>query len=108
MTTIVHCKNDRYDIYIGRRKNGPHFGNPFSHLLWAVQNGLAKVLVSNRDEAIKCFKAWLLGETHQDLEQQRRQYILDHLHELKGQALGCFCSPLSCHGDVLKELADGR
>ena len=28
------------------------------------------------------------------------------LYELKGKALGCWCSPLRCHAHLLKDLAD--
>lgn len=28
--------------------------------------------------------------------------------ELRGRDLVCWCAPLSCHGDVLVELANGR
>ncbi|GAA3417707.1 DUF4326 domain-containing protein [Streptosporangium vulgare] len=29
--------------------------------------------------------------------------LLSRLPELRGKALGCWCAPLACHGDVLKE-----
>jgi Domain of unknown function (DUF4326) len=32
--------------------------------------------------------------------------LLAALHELEGQALGCWCAPLACHGDVLAALAN--
>jgi hypothetical protein len=32
--------------------------------------------------------------------------LLDRLHELKGKALGCWCAPEPCHGDILKNGAD--
>lgn len=32
--------------------------------------------------------------------------LLDRLHELKGKALGCWCAPEPCHGDVLRNGAD--
>lgn len=30
--------------------------------------------------------------------------LLADLHELKGKKLACWCKPLGCHGDILKEL----
>jgi hypothetical protein len=27
---------------------------------------------------------------------------------LKGKRLGCFCKPLACHGDVIKEYIEGQ
>lgn len=32
--------------------------------------------------------------------------LLDRLHTLKGKALGCWCAPEPCHGDILKNGAD--
>lgn len=90
MTTVVHCKKDLYDVYIGRPSK---WGNPFSHL----SDTLAKFKVSGRGEAIAKYKAWIL--TQPDL--------LAQVKELKGKRLGCWCSPKACHGDVLAELANG-
>lgn len=35
-----------------------------------------------------------------------KRSLRDRLHELKGKALGCWCAPEACHGDVLKREAD--
>lgn len=37
---------------------------------------------------------------------QTQPQLLARLPELKGQLLGCFCSPLRCHGDHLRSLAE--
>lgn len=79
---VVHCKTDRYDVYIGRPSI---WGNPFS----IGQDG-------TRKEVIAKYRAWIT--TQPDL--------LERLSELKGKILGCWCSPLSCHGEVLYELAN--
>lgn len=79
-----------------------HFGNPFSHL----SGTLAAVRVKTREEAISSFKKWLAGTHFKDIEQDRRQWIIDHLYELKGKTLGCFCAPLACHAEVLAWLAE--
>jgi hypothetical protein len=34
--------------------------------------------------------------------------LLDRLDELRGKALGCWCAPEPCHGDVLATWAEGR
>lgn len=34
--------------------------------------------------------------------------LLSRLDELHGKALGCWCAPEACHGDVLKEASDGQ
>ena len=32
----------------------------------------------------------------------------EKVKQLKGKALGCHCYPLRCHGEHLKQLADGN
>lgn len=91
MTKAVHCKKDKYDIYIGRPSK---WGNPFSHL----SNTLARYKVNNRDEAVEAYRKWI--------KEEDGQYLLADLHELKGKILGCWCKPLPCHGDILVELVN--
>lgn len=79
-----------------------HFGNPFTHM-----NVPGTVRVGSREEAIARFRTWLDGTSDQDVQQKRRQWILDNLHTLRGRDLMCYCAPLPCHGDVLAELAVG-
>lgn len=89
MTRVVHCKKEKYDVYIGRPSK---WGNPFSHM----PNTLAKFRVKTREEAISEYREWI---TKGD-----GKHLLKDLHELRDKTLGCWCKPLSCHGDVLKEL----
>ena len=83
MNRVVHNKKEPYDVYIGR---GSKWGNRFI----IGKDG-------TREEVIEKYREWLM--TQQDL--------LDSLHELKGQRLGCWCKPKNCHGDILAEMADG-
>lgn len=85
---VVHCKKERYDVYIGRPSK---WGNPFSHL----SNTLAQFKVDSRDEAITKYEEWILTQ----------QSLLDSIEELKGKVLGCWCDPLPCHGHILVKLA---
>jgi hypothetical protein len=108
-TTVGHIKRvpewwrtDEHFVFIGRQKEGMHFGNPFS----AKSRTLAGVRVPTRETSIDCFRRWLLGEAYQDVEQERRRWILSNLHLLRGKTLVCFCHPQTCHGDVLARLAD--
>ena len=98
---VVNCHHDPYDVYVGRKSSGMHYGNPFSHL-WGTQ---AAIVVGSRDEAIDAYRAWLAGEAYVDLEPERRKWILEHLPELKLKVLGCHCYPKTCHASVLVELA---
>lgn len=87
MIRVVNLRQEKYDVYIGR---GSKWGNLWSHL----NNTLAKYKVTTRQEAIECYKQWII--TQPDL--------LNSLHELDDKVLGCYCWPLKCHGDVLVEL----
>jgi len=89
MNLVVHCKKSPYDIYIGRPSI---WGNPFSHL----PNTLAEFRVKDRDEAISKYREYLLSNKE----------LMNKLWQLKNKILGCWCKPLSCHGDILAELAN--
>ncbi len=88
---VVHCKKEKYDVYIGRPSK---WGNPFSH----EEGTLAKFKVNSRDEAVASYRKWI---TEGD-----GKHLLNDLHELDGKILGCWCKPKACHGDVLVELIE--
>lgn len=81
ITTVVHCKKSKYDVYIGR---GSKWGNPFV------------VGPYTRQEAIAKYRQWILTQPK----------LMTSLRELKGKILGCWCKPKECHGDVLIELVN--
>ena len=85
-TSVVNKKRSRYDVYIGR--GGP-WGNPFE----IGRDG-------TRAEVITKYRVWITSDDRVAVA------LLNNLHMLQGKVLGCFCAPLSCHGDVLAELAD--
>jgi hypothetical protein len=87
--------------YIGRHVNFPlHFGNPFI---------LGKD--GSRDQVCNAHLEWILGNNYTDVEPKRRDWIIRHLHELKGFDLLCFCAPKRCHGEnyiyVLELIEEG-
>lgn len=79
---VVHCKRDRFDVYIGRPSK---WGNPFL----IGKDG-------DRDEVIRKYREWILSQPA----------LLRDLRELRGKVLGCWCRPKACHGDVLVELLE--
>lgn len=79
MSKVVHCKKDRYDVYIDRPSK---WGNPFK----IGPDG-------TRDDVIKKYEQYLLNNKN----------LCKDLPELKGKVIGCHCAPLACHGDVLKK-----
>ena len=82
-TIVINVRlTNNYDVYIGR---GSPWGNPF-HI----------GVDGTREEVIQKYREWLLQQPH----------LMAKLPELQGLALGCWCKPLPCHGDVLAKLAD--
>lgn len=82
MSKVVHCKREPYDVYIGRGR-GSIWGNPFV----IGRDG-------NRDEVIEKYRQYILSNPE----------LLEQLESLRDKVLGCWCSPLACHGNVLAEL----
>lgn len=85
VTRVVHCKKATADVYIGRP--GP-FGNPFR---------IGKS--DDRSQSIARFRAWVLDQPDVLWLAKKR---------LAGKALGCWCAPNPCHGDVFKEILDSE
>lgn len=67
---------------------GP-WGNPFP-----LAKGAGEV---ERAAVISAYAGWLDGQPE----------LLTRLPELAGKALGCYCAPLACHGDVLSRRING-
>lgn len=93
-TKVVHCKIDKYDVYIGR---GSIWGNPYS----SKKGTTAEFEVETPEEAVAKFEEYLLNSPK----------LMSQLHTLKGKTLGCWCKTKKnpdriCHGDVLAKLAD--
>lgn len=93
MTRVVHCKKSPYDVYIGRPSK---WGNPFTHLKHS-RGGL--IHVATRKLAVIGYKIYL---------RKRPDLVRAAVAELKGKVLGCWCKPLSCHGDILAAIADSE
>ncbi len=92
-TKVVHCKQESYDIYIGRPSV---WGNPFTHI--KDKTTKAEFIVKDRHEAVMKYLEYLTSGNG--------KHLLSHLKELKGKTLGCWCKPKECHGDVLKKLIE--
>jgi hypothetical protein len=61
---------------------------------------MEKSLFSNkygREKAIEMYREYIMNKP---------ELLALIPAELKDKRLGCWCAPLSCHGDVLAEIAD--
>ena len=86
MVKVVHKKDNCSNaVYIGRPSK---FGNPFSI-----------GIDGNRTQVIQQYKEYFYAN-----EELQKAAIA----ELTGHDLECWCAPLACHGDVIKEFLDAQ
>lgn len=78
---------------------------------WAEQHGLF-VRIDRRSDWGNPFELPGDGDRETVIANYDQYYLphkpslLSRLSELRGKALGCWCAPEACHGDVLKERAE--
>jgi hypothetical protein len=87
-TRVVNIKKEAAEVYIGRPSA---FGNP-----WRIG------VDGTREEVIDLYRQSTAANYLDNVS------FRNEIRALKGMTLGCFCSPLPCHGDVLAELADAE
>ncbi len=96
---IVNSNKTREGEYIGRPSP---LGNPYGWLSSHPED----LRVEDRDTAIKCYRSWL--QSHLRTRTPRVLNELDRLAEIglrDGRlVLRCWCAPLPCHGEVIKEV----
>lgn len=80
-------RGQRCDVYIGR---GSPFGNPYA----VGQDG-------DRDEVIRKYRIHFQDKLRLD------RAFKGQVEALRGKTLGCHCTPLACHGDVIVEYLEG-
>lgn len=86
------------------------WGNPFG-VQSCIDNGFADSPEHAREVCAHYFRLWLAGRSDGYVhgQDERRQWILDHVHELAGKTLLCWCpQPGPCHAHVLAEMADAK
>lgn len=99
--TETHNKND---FYIGR---GSVLGNPYSHIKDRKTKAIYEA--KDRDDAIDKYSYYfdLMYGSNKAFTQ-----AIDEIYEVYKSGddvfLGCFCKPLRCHGDVIKEKLEKR
>ena len=97
----THNKND---FYIGR---GSVLGNPYSHIKDRKTKAIYEA--KDRDDAIDKYSHYfdLMYGSNKAFTQ-----AIDEIFEVYKSGddvfLGCFCKPLRCHGDVIKEKLEKR
>lgn len=88
------------------------WGNPFT-AAGAIEHEFAADETQGRKVAVEFHRTWLLGMDpaendvyHTGKRQYDRRWVREHLHELAGHDLACWCGPEdTCHADLLLKLA---
>ena len=97
-TTIVHCKRDAYDILIDRttKRGNPYIIGPDG----------------NRDEVcdkhMEWLKEWIENKKEITIRGLSNKWQVEHLEELRGKRIACWCAPNRCHGDNSVRLLNDR
>lgn len=117
MTRQKPWRADNPDAVIVARPS--KWGNPFTvggeYVTTDFLGGDIGVLtIGSRQEAAGAFNAWIAGEFFVTDFEPQREWIIEHIEELRGRDLACWC-PLElsedgfkqCHADVHLELANG-
>jgi len=93
-TRVVNLRKEKYDVCIGR-------GSPFGNNMRIGSKVDGKLEPVTREEAIAWYKEYFYARLKQQPE--FRQAV----EALKGKVLGCWCKPLPCHGDVIRDYLEG-
>lgn len=101
--TIYNINKELYDgdnnYYIGRPSI---LSNPYTHI--KDKHTLAKYVVNSRDEAIDMYEKYFDIMYNSNIEFTT---MVDEIYEKYKNGedvyLGCYCKPLRCHGDVIKD-----
>lgn len=84
---VVHCKREKFDVYIGRPSK---WGNPFPVPSRDYDRAV------DPERILERYEAYVRGNPR----------LMASLPELRGKVLGCWCAPKRCHGDVLLRMAN--
>ena len=94
---------NNYPIYRG----GSCLANPYTHL--PVQSTKALFQAKSRDEAIAKYSDYFDTQYGRNKEFTK---VIDEIYEKYKQGetiyLECYCHPLPCHGDIIKEKLQQR
>jgi hypothetical protein len=79
------------------------WGNPFN---WQDVPAWLHNDKERKSQVVDGFREWLIVGGI-DVAIERRDWILEHIGDLRGKDLACWCKPDEpCHADVLLELAN--
>jgi len=95
MTSVINIESgEPYNIYIGKKseEQDGYFGNPFDTKVAQMLD-----VPFTREWSIEMYR------NHFEIQIQCNPKFKSRILELKGKRLGCFCSPLMCHGNIIAD-----
>lgn len=110
MAIIVY--NRTKEDYSDRENNYPIYrgsilGNPYTHI--KDKKTLASFVVRTREEAIERYKGYFDRMYKGNMP---FRFLIDEMYEKykRGEDiyLECYCAPLPCHGDIIKDKLEKR
>lgn len=100
----VETHNGPNSFYIGR---GSILGNPYTHIKDRKTKAIYEV--KDRDEAIDRYSDYFDLMYGSNIAYTK---AIDEIYDIYKSGndvyLGCFCKPLRCHGDIIKEKLEKR
>jgi len=76
VAAVKKAEANNEGISVLRKPGNKHYGNPFTHLKTKTR---ADVQVDTIEEAVSRYTSWLEGTSDTDLQQERRQWIIDQV-----------------------------
>lgn len=102
LITVCHVRTGKQTVYIGRGPGGRHMLNtPIGEKGWL--GNPHSVDEFGRDGCIELFRVDFKRKIEEDPEFKSAVLAIP-----QGSILGCFCKPLSCHGDVIAEFINSQ
>lgn len=104
--TLVNKKTHtptEYDYYIGRPSI---LGNPYSH----KKDSIADIIVESRDIAVDSYRNYFYKRINDNDDKfiNELNKLYNYYKENKQLNLVCWCYPLRCHGEVIKEYLEEK
>lgn len=108
MIHVIHKKNaDKYNNVFQVFRGVSSLGNPYTSI--KGRDTLAEFVVDSRKESIEKYREYLLKSI-----EEKEESICGELNEIYKLAkkedvyLACYCSPRSCHGDIIKQVVESK
>lgn len=109
---MIHVYNRKVESHTGPNnypifRGGSILGNPYTHI--KDKSTLASYVVRTRDEAIELYDHYFDVMYSGNIEYKK---LIDEIYEKYKNGidvyLECYCAPLRCHGDIIKEKLQKR